>query len=358
MATTTYGVNDALAVKLWSKRMDTEALKDTQYAEHIGTAETSLAQEMTETSKGSGDSITWGLAGLLDGDGVSEGETLEGNEESLSTYSDSMLINELSHAVRSKAKGTIDDQRVLFDCREHAYEKLKLWVQDRLDTMFMNQLAGNTAQTNSKYFGFNTPLAPSANRWIRAGAVANDQSLGSGNVFTLNLIDKAVNIAKTRGVPIRPLRKYGRDIDYVCFVHSDQVLSLRSDTATAGNWFDLQKARLQGGDGDSSGFYSGALGIYNRVLMVESTRLPKAINASTGAAIDNTRRAVLCGAQALSVAFGKNNSKTRFTWNEKTFDYGRELGVAAGIILGMKKTRYDGEDYGTVTISTYAAPAA
>ena len=27
MATTSYGVNDALAVKLWSQRMDVEALK-------------------------------------------------------------------------------------------------------------------------------------------------------------------------------------------------------------------------------------------------------------------------------------------------------------------------------------------
>jgi hypothetical protein len=135
MAITTYGVNDALAVKLWSKRMDIEALKDTQYAEHIGSVETSLAQEMTETSKGSGDSITYGLTGLLAGAGVSEGETLEGNEESLSTYSDSLLLNELRNGVRTKAKGSIDDQRVLHDAREQAYEVLKFWVQDRLNSV-------------------------------------------------------------------------------------------------------------------------------------------------------------------------------------------------------------------------------
>ncbi len=222
----------------------------------------------------------------------------------------------------------------------------------------MPLVGGNTAQTNLKYTGFQTPLAPSANRVIRAGAVANDQSLISSNVFVLNLIDKAVNRAKTATPMLRPLKGLGKDIDYVLFIHPDQTLSLRADASTAGNWFDLQKARLQGGEGGSNGLYTGSIGVYNRTLIVENVRVPQAVNAATGATIANTRRAILCGAQAISVAFGQNGGPTKFTWSEQLFDYEDELGVKAGLIYGMKKTRYNSEDFGAITISTYAAPAS
>jgi len=357
MATTTFGVNDPLAVKLWSRRLDVEALKQTFFASYIGTTASSLAQEMTEPKKGPGDQVTWGLRMLAHGDGVSEGQVLEGNEESLTMYSDAMVINELRHGIRVKNKQTIDAQRVPYDLREEAYETLKDWWADRLDTAFFNTLAGNTAQTNDKYYGFNAPLAPSANRVIRPGGKTTDQTLVAADIFTLNLIDKCVNIAKTASPMLRPIKGLARDVDYVIFVHPDQVLSLRSDTATVGNWFDLQKARLMGGEKDGSALYTGAVGIYNRTLIVEATRLPKGVNSTNATPVDLTRRAVFCGAQAMSVAFGQAGSMTKFSWSEKLFDYEDELGVKAGLVFGMKKDRYDNEDFGTITVPTYAAPA-
>lgn len=360
MAVERFGVNHPLAVKLWSRRMDVEALKETFYARFIGTSSNSLAQELTETRKGKGDSITWGLRALGTDEGVSEGEVLEGNEESVQHYSDSLLINELRYGVRVKGEDSIDAQRVPMDLRSEAYDQAKDWWSERLDTAFFNTLAGNTAQTNLKYTGFNTPLAPSANRHIRAKALATDEAVGADNtaVFTLNLIDRAVNRAKTATPPLRPIKGFGRDVDYVLFMHPDQVLALRSDATTAGNWFDLQKARLQGGDGDSNALFTGGVGVYNRTLVFESTRIPNGVNSTTGAAVSNTRRAVFCGAQALAVAFGMNGGPTKFSWREELFDYGDELGVKAGLIHGMKKSRFNDEDYGTITITTYAAPAA
>lgn len=358
MAVERFGINHPATVKLYSKRLDVEALKETFFARYMGASGSSLAQILTDTQKGKGDSVTWNLRKLAVGEGVSEGQVLEGNEESLSHYADALLINELRHGVRVKGPDSIDAQRVPFELREEAYDALKDWWSDRYDTTFFNVLGGNTAETRLKYTGFNTPLAPSANRVIRAGAVANDQSLISTNLFTLSLIDKAVNRAKTSSPPLRPLKGLGKDVDWVMFVHPDQVLSLRSDTTTAGNWFDLQKSRLQGGDGDDSNLFTGAVGVYNRTLLVEATRVPQAVNASTGATIANTRRALFCGAQAMAVAFGQKSGPTKHSWVEDTFDYEDELGVKAGSIFGMKKGRYDGEDFGVITVSTYAAPAA
>ena len=58
--------------------------------------------------KQAGDKVTFGLRTQLQGDGVSEGEVLEGNEESLTTYSDAVVINELAHAVKVRNKNRID----------------------------------------------------------------------------------------------------------------------------------------------------------------------------------------------------------------------------------------------------------
>jgi N4-gp56 family major capsid protein len=359
MSTHTIGVNDALAVKLWSNRMDVEALKETTAYEFMGSGAGNLCQIMTETQKGAGDSIKWGIRMLASGEGTTENETQEGNEEGLTRYSDTMVINELGHAHRVRNEGTIDRQRVPYDMREESYDSLKDWWADRIDTWFFNQLAGNTAQTNTKYTGFNAAIAPSSTRVFRGGAVANDQSMSSSTQqFTLSLIDKAVNRAKTTSPMIRKITGLGKNIDYVCFIHPDQTLAMRADTSTVGNWFDLQGKMLQGGESDKSGLFTGALGIYNRTLIVENYRVPQGIDSGTGAAVANTRRAIFCGAQSLGLAFGKGGAKNKFKWVEDLFDYDRELGVRASAIGGLKKTVYNSVDYGTIVLGSYAAPAS
>lgn len=361
MATHTIGVNDALAVKLWSNRMDVEALKETTAYEFMGTGAGNLCQIMTETQKGAGDSVKWGIRMLATGEGTTEAETQEGNEEGLTRYSDVLVINELGHAHRVRSEGTIDRQRVPYDMREECYDSLKDWNADRFDTWFFNHLAGYTAQANLKYTGFNAPIAPSASRVIRGGtALATDQAVNGDAtaVFKLSMIDKAVNIAKTTSPMLRPIKGLGKDIDYVTFIHPNQTLSLRADTATAGNWFDLQGKRLQGGETAANGLYTGALGIYNRTLIVENNRVPYGVHSTSGAAQTLTRRAIFCGAQSLGAAFGKGGGKNKFKWVEELFDYERELGVRSSFIAGLKKTVYNSVDYGTIVLPTYAAPAS
>lgn len=358
MSTYSVPVNDSLAVKLWSQRMDVEALKETVAYEYMGTGAGQLCQIMTETKKDSGDRIRWGLRMLATGAGTSEGQTQEGNEESLTRYYDELMINELGHAHRAKGKTTIDRQRIPYDVQEECFESLRDWWADRIDTVFFNQIAGNTAVADSRFYGFNTPLAPSATRIFRPSSATDDQSLSSSTYeFKLSMIDKAVNRAKTTSPMIRPIKGLGKDIDYVCFIHPDQVLSMRADTATAGNWFDLQGKRLQGGEKDGNGLYTGMLGVYNRTLIVENTRVPQGVHSSTGEAVSSTRRAIFCGAQAASIAFGKNGGKNKYSWREEEFDYGREYGVRASTIFGAKKTVYNSVDYGTIVLSTYAASA-
>lgn len=360
MATQTFPVNDPAAVKLWSKRMDAEALYKTIASEYIGEGKTNLAQIQTETSKGSGDYVKFGIRMQATGDGTTEGETQEGNEESITRYMDGIYINELGHAHRTKdGDTTIDVQRVPFNLREECYDSLTDWYATRKDVAFFNQLAGNTAETRGKYTGFNAAIAPSSTRIIRAKALTTDQAVAGDNTATFKLsdIDKMVNIAETTSPMFRPIAGLGPNVDWVCFIHPDQELSLRADTATAGNWFDLQGKRLQGGEGGKSGIYTGQLGVYNRTLLVKTKYLPKGIHSTTGAVQSNTRRAVFCGAQAMAVAFGKGGGPSKYRWIEETFDYQREFGVRVSTIFGMKKTTYNNVDNATIVYTTYAAPA-
>jgi hypothetical protein len=71
--------------------------------------------------------------------------------------------------------------------------------------------------------------------------------------------------------------------------------------------------------------------------------------------VSNTRRAVLCGAQAATVAFGQGQSFEEFDWNEELFDYGNQLGVESGCIFGIKKLRFNSADFGTIVLGTYTA---
>ena len=120
MATTSFGVSDALTAKRWARRLETEALMATEIAPLIGESSNAIIHRKDEMKKEGGDRVTVGLRTKLTGDGKTEGQTLEGNEESLTTYSQNVIINELRNAVRNKGDMTIDAQRVLFDMRTEA----------------------------------------------------------------------------------------------------------------------------------------------------------------------------------------------------------------------------------------------
>lgn len=350
MASTSYGVNNDLAVKLWSKKLFQEALKATYFSKFMGKGTGNIVQIKDETSKSAGDKITVGLRMQLSGDGVQGDGTLEGNEEALSTYADSVYIDQLRHAVRSAGK--MSEQRVPFSVREEAKDGLRDWWQDRLDTWFFNQLCGNTLSTlGTKFTGNQAALAPSSGKQIWADGTT-DETLTSAGVFNLNLIDKCVEKAKTASPLIRPVKVGGKD-KYVMFLHPYQVYDLRTTTSD-GQWLDIQKAAMQGGDVSGNAIYDGSLGEYNGVILHESTRIPGGVNSTTSAAVSNTRRSVFCGAQSAVMAYGKDDSG-EMSWVEELFDYGNQLGVSAGMIAGLKKTRFNSADFGTIVVSTYAA---
>lgn len=363
MSYTAFGQNDPMAVKLWSKKLAVEANKSIDIDPLIGTSDGSVVQEKTETKKGNGDQVTFGLRMQLKGKGFSSSDVAEGNGEQLGTNSDKVRIDELGHVVGCKSEHTIDQQRVPFDLREQARSGLADWFQTRKTVCFFNHVCGNVAANvgpDALKFTANNPVtAPSQGRIVRPNGRANDAALAPGDIFDLTLIDRAVELAKTGGsgkkVMIRPVVVKGKKY-YVLYLASEQVTSLRTNTA-AGQWLDIQKAAMAGAKSSESPIFDGALGEYNGVILREAQDITAGVSPDGLTNIANTRRAVLLGAQAATIAYGKAGGDTRYRWNEELLDHKRNLEVSAWAIWGMKKTTYNGDDFGTIVIPTYAKPA-
>ncbi|WP_455479210.1 N4-gp56 family major capsid protein [Bartonella sp. B23] len=389
MTVTHIGLNDPMAVRTWSKLLNQEVSKAIPIAPLIGNDSNSIIQLKEETTKASGDAISFNLRVQLLGDGVSEGQELEGNEEALQFLHDRLTINELVHAVRVKNEGTIDQQRILHDLRTEAKNGLVDWYADRLSMMFFIQVCGYTAKTinfegrtitlKPVHYGFNDPTAPTDKRVVRPNGKTKDEDLKENDVFNLKLIDKAVERAKLANPKIRPVRVDGENV-YVLYLHPTQVTQLRTNT-DAGQWLDITKA-IYSGNRLKNPLYDGSLGMYNGVVLREAEHVTEGVESGstskaapknvaedvesgpTNKAVSNVRRAVLLGAQSAVIAFGKNRGATRYKLVEELFDYEREFGVAAKTIIGMKKTCFNLpgsaqgiQDFATIVIPTYGAPA-
>jgi N4-gp56 family major capsid protein len=358
MATTTFAVNDAMAVKLYAKKV-AEAERDTSdVAKLMGESDDDIIQVKRDTSKGPGDQVTFALRARLSGKGFTAGQKAEGNAESLTFYSDAVVINELGQTVGVRSKNTIDSQRVPFNLREEGKNGLVQWWKDRKSISVFNHACGYTlantesATSGSVYTGLNTVVAPSSDRQIWAGSATSDATLTSADTFTVSLIDRAKERAMVGNNIIRPTM-VGGSPKHVMYLDPAQVTSLRTN-AGAGGWLDIQKAAMQGGQVTKNPIYTGALGEWNDVILRQSQDVSQGINS--GAAVTTVRRAVLMGAQALACAYGNANSYGPMTyrWSEELFDHERELELGAWTIWGCKKTRFNSSDFGTLVVSTYA----
>ena len=350
MALTEFGVNHALAVKRWSTSLAVEAEKKMYFRKFIGSVITNL----TDLAKAAGDKITHGLRMKLRGAGVTGDNTLEGNEEALTYYSDAVLIDQLRHAVRSKGK--MSEQRVPYSVRAHAREGLATWWAERFDELLFVYLSGARGVDSTltlplafTSFAGNSLSAPDAAHIQYANGLAK-ATITSSDVMTLSEIDKLVEKAETVDPMIQPIMVDGEKT-WVLLMHPYQATDLRTNTST-GQWLDIQKAA--GSRGKSNPIFSGALGIYNGVVLHVHRNVVRFSDYGSGTNLA-AARALFLGAQAGAVAFGRGSDAGRYSWVEELFDFKNQLGVSAGSIFGIKKTVFNSKDFGVIALDTYAA---
>jgi len=368
MALTQYGVNDPQTVKLWSRKLSREFLKETLVGMLVGESSDAGIVIRDETQKSEGDRVRIILRMLLGGKGIIGDSTLKGNEEALATFTDDVLINQLRHAF--KVGGRMTQQRVPFSIREEGRAALQEWAANRVDTWAAYQLSSFTtdsagASTDLADTGLNAAISADSRHQIYSGiqngnisletqlssAATTEQSL----TFNLRSIDRAVVRARTLTPVIRPMKK-GGNAYYFCAITPEQHFDLRRNSTTL-EYADLQRALLEGSQPivENRLFAGGTfVGMYNNTVMYEWFRLP-APGFLGGGNNSAAARAVFCGAGAACLAFGRGYSgidAERFTWVEEYDDYENQLGIATGVIAGMKKTVFNGRDYATLRIST------
>lgn len=366
MAATTIARDHALATRVWAKRLAVEALHATEADKLVGESQQSIIVVKDELQKGSGDRITIGLRAQIEGEGQIGLTTLEGNEEELNFYTDDLYIENQRHAVA--IKGIMSQQRVLFDLRAEAKSAMVDWWKKVIDIGLINQLAGNTAQTNLRWTANNTVTAPTAAQRLYAnGATAATSLIDTSFKFDLTMLDNAVYLADTLDTPIRKAELGGGLEGYVALLHPAQVLDLRKNVSE-GQWSDIQRAAMQGGDISKNPIFTGAIGYYNGVVMRMDARVPWGDSTQRGrihhtdlgaatAGTTNVARGIFLGAQSGAIAFGRAGGMDKFRWVEVLKDYEDFYGVAASLVWGAKKMIFQSTDFSTITLESFSPGA-
>ena len=338
MNTSSIAANQA---QVWYKELFADVPTILFMDRFMGEGANNPIQVITDFKKNPGDTINIPLTTKLDGTGTVGDTELEGNEDEIVSYSFQMKIDQLRNAVR--LKGRMDERKVAYNMRMDAKDKLKIWWAERIDREIIYKLTGNTAQTFA-----NTPTAPSTNRKVFAGGVAAESSLTAPMVFDTKVLDSAKQKALLATPKIRPIKMedkaYRGEEMYIVIVHPFQATDLRKDPV----WNQAQRdANVRGSDNP---ILSGALGVYNGLVVYQHELMYTSNDGSGGAAI---ARALLLGQQAGVFCKGVDDK-----WVEKEFDYGNKWGISAGYIFGVQKPVFNSEDYGLLTIATAATTAS
>jgi len=360
---------DALRQELWSKDLLDDVMRDVKNVlQFVGEDSNNVVQVSRELQKKGGDAQTFGLVTRLSGDGVSGDDELEGNEESMNSYSEQVAIDQIRNAVR--LKGKLDAQKVVYDQIKTARENLRVWMREFTIRQIFLKLGGVTnttlVDTNGVVIGgraawSNTPdYIPDADEAAGTGArylcvnTGGTDALSSGNTMTLDTVTNAATLAKLSNPQIQPLESNGESF-YVMFLHPLSARDIRksSDWKTA-----QQNAQTRG---EKNPVFRGALGYWSNVLLIENEFVPwldvsVAGNSFRGAAtgIDcavDCARNLLCGRQAVLMAEASNPEAIAL----EKFDYGNKDGVAASFIGGLQKAMFNSKEFGVIAVDAAAA---
>ncbi|KKU98310.1 MAG: hypothetical protein UY28_C0004G0048 [Candidatus Amesbacteria bacterium GW2011_GWB1_48_13] len=277
MAETLVPLNDATAVVIYSRLLFFQAVRSTVAAKLMAVGlkaddKTNFVQMFDEPMKGPGDTVKYDLIPNISGPGVLGDSPIAGQEVPFTWFQDSFVINQQRQA--ELLVGRMSQQRVPYSMRDAGKTTLANWWKENIDTGLLNQLGGNTAQTNVAYTGLQAAVAPDADHHIFGGDATSEATLDSSDTFSVNLIPEL--IAKAQGTltwPIKPVVLKGIEVAGILFLHPLQVKALKTNFTT-GEWGDIYRAALQGGQITGNPIFTGAIGMYENVVIHQDARVP------------------------------------------------------------------------------------
>ena len=359
MAQTVIPWGDAKAIKKWGANLAVDVNRKGYWSrKFIGQGMNNIIEQKDELVSDKGDRISFDLSVQLRQEPTFGDNTVDGKGEALRFFTDEVAIDQIRHQVN--AGGRMTRKRTAHDLRKIAKDRLGDYWKLFIDEMFFMYLSGARGVNNfimgTTFTGFagNSFQAPDAAHILFGGAAKAKAEITTSDKMSKALIERACTAAKmmsqrdTEACSMLPM-----DVDgegrFICVMSTYQAHDLR--TADTSGWMDIQKALITA-EGKNTPIFKGGLGMINNVVLHEhedcvrfsdygaSTNLPAA-------------RALFLGRQAGVVAYGTPEN-IRFSWTEEMKDAGNQPVVTSGPILGMKKTRFNGRDFGVMALDTYA----
>lgn len=368
MAQTSISTSSALARKKWAGLLFSSVIPESYWGTRFmregspNMPPNTPIHLISDLEKEDGDAVYFELAAQLRGRPTFDSDQLEGNEEDLSLFSDSVKINQVRHAVDTG--GTMTRKRTVNDLRMVARGLEADWRSRWMDESIFMTISGARGMNEDyiepstvTYAVKGTPLvARDAEKTIYAGDATSKASISNDDYLTLPSIDKAVTKAETEGggsdgvIRIKPIRINGED-KFVCLMHTWQEHYLRTNTST-GQWLDIQKAASTN-NGAKNPIFTGSLGEYRGVVLHKHNKVTRFNDYGAGSNLP-AARALFLGQQAMVLSFGNAYGGARYDWVEEWRDYKERLGVSTKCIVGMKRPQFDGKDVNSIVIDSYA----
>lgn len=327
MAKTAFATGNALTKKLWEEKLFRDTLKESYFARFMGSNAQSIVQTQDKLTKEKGDNVTFGIRMRLSGAGVTSGQTLEGNEESLTTYDYSISLEEYAHGVRDK--GPLDRQRAMFSIDEESVDALKGWGAEKIDSLCFEALAASP----TRYFSIQSGT-------IITGTTDPSASVTATDLITPNFLSQVKAWAKTGGnrsqTPLRPIRINGKDY-FIAMVHPDVMYDLKTNSTFA----QARREALE--RGKENPIFSGSEAIWDGVVVHEHENV--GLETTWGGASVSGAKCSFMGAQSIVWANGK-----RPDVRAEEFDYGREHGYAWSMMARCGKPVFNSKDHGSIAL--------
>ncbi|MDO8415493.1 MAG: N4-gp56 family major capsid protein [Agitococcus sp.] len=360
MPATTIAFGDPKAQKRWSDVLSHDVNTESYFEKFTGKGMNNIIQRKTDLEAGAADRVSFDLSVRLRQAPTYGDNRVEGKEEQLRFFSDEVNIDQVRHAV--SCGGQMTQQRTAHDLREVAREKLTGYFAQILDEYIFMYLSGARGVNedfieSTAFAGFanNSLQAPDSDHILYGVVGGSKATLTSSDKMTSAVVERTVNKARMmqarnpQSANMVPVSN-GASKQYVMVMSEDQAYDMRN--ADTNGWAKYQAAAAAA-EGRNNPIFRGGLGLINDTVL-HSHR--NAVRFSDYGASSNlpAARALFMGRQAAVIAYGSNKTGMKYNWKEETADFGNEPKVASGFIAGIKKTRFNGKDFGVVSVDTYA----
>lgn len=361
MAITNIPYGDPKAVKRWSAALAVDVSARSYFSrKFIGRSDNSVIQQKTEVESDAGDKISFDLSVQLRNVPTTGDDRLTNKQENLRFFTDEVAIDQMRHSV--SAGGRMSRKRVPHDLRTIAKDRMAEYWSKYIDELIFIYMSGARGINEDftqpiSYAGHanNAIQAPDASHILYGGVATSKATVTAADKMSVALIERAtVKAEMIRAVDptaanMQPVSVEGED-RYVAVMSPFQAYDLRAVAGSA--WLDIQKAAAAA-EGRNNPIFKGGLGMINNVVLHSHQRVVRFSDYGAGTNLP-AARALFMGRQAGVVAYGTAGGM-RFTWKEELEDFENEPIVACGTIMGVKKTRFNGKDFGLIALDTYAS---